>query len=151
MTHPFTHSITQSLNHSDTDTLTHSQTKYTDLGCNVISGLELKCPAPALLRKTCQNIHKSLQSTLESSSIQTTELIVKFHTILEMGSHDESAHFILDPGSDFWKCPKKGFKKSYLQSFLEQHVSSEFYRQMCATVTPTALIRARRPALPALS
>ena len=35
---------------------------------------------------------KSLQPTLESSSIQTTEQIVKCHTILEMGSHDLSPH-----------------------------------------------------------
>ena len=33
---------------------------------------------------------KSLQPTLESSSIQTTEQIVKCHTIIEMGSHDLS-------------------------------------------------------------
>ena len=35
---------------------------------------------------------KSLQPTLESFSIQTTEQIVKCHTILEMGSHDLSPH-----------------------------------------------------------
>ena len=35
---------------------------------------------------------KSLQPTLESSSIQTTEPIVKCHTILEMASHDLSPH-----------------------------------------------------------
>ena len=35
---------------------------------------------------------KSLKSTSESSSIQTTEPIVKCHTILEMGSHDLSPH-----------------------------------------------------------
>ena len=46
------------------------------------------CSSP----KNLPNLHKSLQPTLESSSIQTTEPIVKFHTILEMGSHDESAH-----------------------------------------------------------
>ena len=55
----------------------------------LISGLEPKCPpAPALLS---EKLAKSSQPTLESSSIQTTEPIVKFHTILEMGSHDESA------------------------------------------------------------
>ena len=37
-------------------------------------------------------LSKSLQPTLESSSIQTTELIVKCHTSLEMGSHDLSPH-----------------------------------------------------------
>ena len=27
-------------------------------------------------------------------------------------------HILSDPFSDFWKCPKKGFKKSYLRHFL---------------------------------
>ena len=27
-------------------------------------------------------------------------------------------HILSDPVSDFWKCPKKGFKKSYLWRFL---------------------------------
>ena len=27
-------------------------------------------------------------------------------------------HILSDPVSDFWKCPKKGFKKSYLRRFL---------------------------------
>ena len=31
-------------------------------------------------------------STSESSSIQTAELIVKWHTIFKMGSHDHSPH-----------------------------------------------------------
>ena len=35
---------------------------------------------------------KYLHSTLESSNIQSTEPIVKCHTILEMGSHDISPH-----------------------------------------------------------
>ena len=55
-----------------------------------ISGLEPKCPP--LLSSSSEKLAISSQPTLESSSIQTTEPIVKFHTILEMGSHDESAH-----------------------------------------------------------
>ena len=55
-----------------------------------ISGLQPKCSAAA--PKNSQNLRKSSQPTLESSSIQTAEPIVKFHTISEMGSHDESAH-----------------------------------------------------------
>ena len=54
-----------------------------------ISGLEPKCPSPPPAKK---NLPKSLHSTLESSSIQTTEPIVKCHTNLEMRSHDVSAH-----------------------------------------------------------
>ena len=38
------------------------------------------------------DLAKSSQPTLESSSIQTTELIVKCHTILEIGSYDLSPH-----------------------------------------------------------
>ena len=37
----------------------------------------------------------TLQPTLESSSIQTTEPIVKCHIILEMGSHDLPPHNFL--------------------------------------------------------
>ena len=63
---------------------------------NIISGLEPKCPALLLSSSSCsknsQNLHKSSQPTLESSSIQTAELIVKCHTILEMGGHDGSAY-----------------------------------------------------------
>ena len=33
-------------------------------------------------------------------------------------------HILSDPVSDFWKCPKKGFKKSYLWRFLVQHFSA---------------------------
>ena len=27
-------------------------------------------------------------------------------------------HILSDPVKDFWKCPKKGFKKNYLLAFL---------------------------------
>ena len=53
---------------------------------------------------------KSLQPTLESSSIQTTEPIVKCHTILEMGSHALSLHTFGSP--IFERAPKGGFKKT---------------------------------------
>ena len=49
---------------------------------------------------------KSLQPTLESSSIQTTEPIVKCYTILEMGSHDLSPH-TFGSGLRFLKGVKK--------------------------------------------
>ena len=50
------------------------------IGLNyIISGLEPKCPALLLLS---EKLAKSLQPTLESSSIQTAEPIVKCHTIL---------------------------------------------------------------------
>ena len=75
-------------------------------GC-VISGLEPKCPAPAAAPKNSQNHHKFSQPTLENSSIQTTEPIVMFHTLLEMGSHNKSAHTF---GSSllFLEMPQKG-------------------------------------------
>ena len=50
---------------------------------------------------------KSLHPTLESSSIQTTEQIVKCHTILEMGSHDLSPHTFRS-GLQFFKGLQKG-------------------------------------------
>ena len=40
-------------------------------------------------------------------------------------------HILSDPVSDFWKCPKKGFKKKLFMVFF----SSEFYRQTSATIT----------------
>ena len=60
---------------------------------------------------------KSSQPTLESSSIQTTEPIVKCHTILEMGSHDLSPH-TFGSGLRFFKGLQKGVKKNwtYFQS-----------------------------------
>ena len=59
---------------------------------------------------------KSSQPTLESSSIQTTEHIVKCHTILEMGSHDLSPHTFRS-GLQFFKGSKRGLKKLYLDLF----------------------------------
>ena len=50
---------------------------------------------------------KSLQPTLESSSIQTTEPIMKCHTILEMGSHDNSP-FTFGSGLQFFKGLQEG-------------------------------------------
>ena len=62
-------------------------------------------------KKMCLNIFselaKSSQPTLESSSIQTTEQIVKWHTILEMGSHDLSPHTFRS-GLRFFKGFQKG-------------------------------------------
>ena len=82
-------------------------------GRSTISGLEPKCPPPpSATLKNSQNLHKSSQPTLESSSIQTAEPIVKYHTILEMGAITD-LHILSDPVSDFWKCPKKGFKNLY--------------------------------------
>ena len=39
-------------------------------------------------------------------------------------------HILSDTVSDFWKCPKKGFKKKLFTAFF----SSEFYRQTSATI-----------------
>ena len=39
-------------------------------------------------------------------------------------------HKLSDPVSDFWKCPKKGFKKKLFMAFF----SSKFYRQIRATI-----------------
>ena len=64
---------------------------------------------PALLFLSSEKLAKSSQPTSESSRIQTTELIVKCHTILEMGSHDLV--------SNFGKGPKGGFKKIFLDLF----------------------------------
>ena len=51
---------------------------------------------------------KIFPATSQCSSSETTEQIVKCHTILEMGSHDLSQHaFRSGP-----KGPKKGFKKT---------------------------------------
>ena len=60
---------------------------------------------------------KSSQPTLESSSIQTTETIVKCHTILEMESHDLSPH-TFGSGLQFFKGLKKGLKKYFWTCFL---------------------------------
>ena len=54
---------------------------------------------------------KSLQPTLESSSIQTTESIVKCHTILEMGKPCSIW------SSNFCKGSKRGFKIILLDLF----------------------------------
>ena len=76
-----------------------------------------------LLWKNSQNIHKSSQPTLESSCIQTAEPIVKFHTILEMGSHDKY-FWIQSP--IFGSAPKRHFwNKMFVY---------EFYCQTCATI-----------------
>ena len=66
---------------------------------------------------------KSSQPTLESSSIQTTEQIVKFHTILEMGSHDLSPHTFRS-GLQFFKGLQKGFFKLVLDLFSAKGVSN---------------------------
>ena len=55
-------------------------------------------------------------------------------------------HILLDPVSNFWKCPKKGFKKKLFTVFF----GSEFYCQTC-TIALTSHMRARCSALPALS
>ena len=39
-------------------------------------------------------------------------------------------HILSDPVSDFWKCPKKGFKKKLFTAFF----SSEFYRPKADTL-----------------
>ena len=60
---------------------------------------------------------KSLQPTLESSSIQTTEQIVKCHTILEIGNHDLSP-LTFRSGLQFFKgLQKGGLKKLFLGVF----------------------------------
>ena len=56
-------------------------------GCNQWTQTKVSSSSPSLKKLT-----KSLQPNLESSSIQTAEPIVKFHTTLEMWSHDGSAH-----------------------------------------------------------
>ena len=90
--------------------------------------------------KNLPYLRKSSQPTLESSSIQTAEPIVKFHTILEMGSHDESAHTF---GSSLWflEVPQKVLKKKLFMAFF----SSEFYHQTCATIALTSQMRAGAP------
>ena len=66
-----------------------------------------------------KKLAKSLQPTSESSSIQTTELIVKCHTILEMRSHDLSPHTFRS-GLRFWKGPQnRDKKKLFLDLFSE--------------------------------
>ena len=50
---------------------------------------------------------KNFPATSQSSSSQTTEPIVKCHTILEMGSHDLSQHAFRS-GPPFWKGAQKG-------------------------------------------
>ena len=63
-----------------------------------------------LFKHLFSELAKSLQPTLESSSIQTTEPIVKCHTILEMGSYDLSPHTF---GSGLWFL--KGLQKGFLK------------------------------------
>ena len=62
-------------------------------------------------------LSKSSQTTSASSSIQTTEPIVKCHTILETGSHDLSPH-TFGSGFQFWKGSQKGVKKYFWTYFL---------------------------------
>ena len=47
---------------------------------------------------------------------KTTELIVKCHTILEMGSQDLSLHTFRF-GPQFWKGPQKGVKKNFVKTY----------------------------------
>ena len=69
--------------------------------------------------KNLPNICKSSQPTLESTSIQIAEPIMKCHTILEMGSHDGSSHTF---GSShlFLEVPQKGFFKVSFGVFLNK-------------------------------
>ena len=70
-----------------------------------------------LLKLFSSELAKSLQPTLESSSIQTTEPIVKCHTILEMGSYDLSPH-TFGSGLQFFKGLQKGvLRKLFLDLF----------------------------------
>ena len=72
---------------------------------------------------------KSLQPTLESSSIQTTEPIVKCHTILEMGSHDLSPH-TFGSGLIFERAPK-GVIKNNWTSFLPRESLIGCNKNLC--------------------
>ena len=69
-----------------------------------------------LFKNLFSELAKSSQPTLESSSMQTTEQIVKCHTILEMGSHDLSPHTFRS-GLRFFKGLQKGFKKNYFWTY----------------------------------
>ena len=86
-----------------------------------------------LLRKNSQNLCKSLQSTLENSSIQTAEPIVKFHTIFEMGSHDGSSH-TFGSSLQFLEVPQKGILKNIFLVLFGTKVISNFYRQTSTIV-----------------
>ena len=74
-----------------------------------------KGPKRGFLKNFFKNLFselaKSSHPTLESSSIKTTEQIVKCHTILEMGSHDLSPHTFRS-GLQFFKGLQKGVKKT---------------------------------------
>ena len=78
----------------------HIQTTLTDLASDRVNlpklqnKLSFKKQQQVSCSSSCcsKKLVKSLHPTLESSSIQTAEPIVKFHTILEMGSHEESSH-----------------------------------------------------------
>ena len=82
-----------------------------------------------LVKNLFSELAKSSQPTLESSSIQTTEQIVKCHTILEMGSHDLSPHTFRS-GLRFFKGLQKGFKKNYFWTYFLPRESSK----MCGKI-----------------
>ena len=64
------------------------------------------------MRAPARNSPNLFYPTSESSSIQTVELIVKCHTILEMRNNDVSLH-TFGSGLQFFKGPQKGVKNMF--------------------------------------
>ena len=70
-----------------------------------------------LFRKTCQifaNLCIPLWRALASKQLNRLSSFTPFYKWEAM----MNLHILSDPVSDFWKCPKKGLKKSYLRHFL---------------------------------
>ena len=70
-----------------------------------------------LFRKTCHifaNLRNPLWRALASKPLNRLSSVTPFYKWEAM----MNLHILSDPVPDFWKCPKKGFKKSYLRRFL---------------------------------
>ena len=64
--------------------------------------------------KNSQNLCNPLWRALASKPLNRLSSFTPFYKWEAM----MNLHILSDPVSDFWKCPKKGFKKSYLRRFL---------------------------------
>ena len=70
-----------------------------------------------LFQKTCHifaNLHNPLWRALASKPLNQLSSFTPFYKWEAM----MNLHILSDSVSDFWKCPKKGLKKSYLRRFL---------------------------------
>ena len=67
-------------------------------------------PPPTPPSKFSRQLHRAL-APKPLNRLSSFTIFYKWEAMMNL-------HILSDPVSDFWKCPKKGFKKSYLWSFL---------------------------------